>query len=136
MKASLTRPRPDASVIEGQIDALVAELAALRETVRAHEARIAQLEARCRRKPNLTTSALLPAIAAAVGDRLFSAKEVIEHSTLVDAGLRQVLTDAGITSAPKLGKRLQAIEGQVVGDLVLERIGRDDVGVVWHVRVL
>lgn len=74
----------------------------------------------------------LAAIANAVAGRAFSANELLAH-TAVDAELAQALR--GVTSAHALGVRLGALAGQNVGGYTVQRIGRDQAGVIWAVTL-
>jgi hypothetical protein len=50
----------------------------------------------------------------------------------VDANLRRVL---GALTNRQLGKKLQRLAGRDCGGLVLQRVGRDGIGVIWGVGV-
>jgi hypothetical protein len=82
---------------------------------------------------------LLPAISAAVGDRLFTVRDLLEHATTVDPELRIALEcatfklDAG--SARRIGKRLQRAQGLPMNGFSLVRHeAKDRDGVVWQIR--
>ena len=62
-------------------------------------------------------------MAAPVGD-------VIQRLT---SELRQAFTVAGVSSVPRLGKRLARLAGCPVAGFVVTRIGRDAGGAVWSI---
>jgi hypothetical protein len=80
-----------------------------------------------------TIDTVLPLLSAVVGERAFSAKEVMAHAGLVDEDLRTALDAAGLSTARRLGKWLRSIEHQTIAGARLERIGLDRDGVVWRV---
>jgi hypothetical protein len=75
---------------------------------------------------------LLRLILEATEGRKFSAFELIDHLEIADAApLRAaLLAVAGSLSTMKVGKLLQRLE-RLQGDIILERVGRDRLGVVW-----
>ena len=72
-------------------------------------------------------------MAAAVADRAFSGRELIQHAALVDGELRAALDVAGLNTARRLGKFFKMIEGQTIAGVRLERIGVDRDGLIWRV---
>jgi hypothetical protein len=101
--------------------AVLARLAAL-------ERRVAALESS--RGTNRAGVELVPVIAAAVGERAFSAAELVAHSA-VDPDLRAALAAANLTSPRRLGWALRRLDGRVIHGLRLAQIGSDRAGRVW-----
>jgi hypothetical protein len=112
--ASLVAPR----VVSGDTEALLRRVLAL-------EARVAALEP-------ASDAQLLAAIAGSVAGHVFNVAELRAHAR-VDADLARVLR--GLTNR-QLGKRLRALAGQDVGGFVLQRVGRDEAGIVWAVSAV
>jgi hypothetical protein len=73
----------------------------------------------------------LDAVAAAVGDRLFSCRELINHA-IVDATLRSALGDV---TARRLGKRLRRLSGSPIGPYRVMCVDRDQDGQIWRLQV-
>lgn len=100
--------------IDGEVAALRAELACLRQ-------RVDRLE-------RGGDDRLLAAIADAVGADLFTAAELIAHARLEEhAPLRRALLACGATEPKRLGRRLKR--------LGVECIGSDRTGRVWRLRI-
>lgn len=78
--------------------------------------------------------ALLVAIAEAIGDRTFTAAQLVTHSH-ASSVLRDALEAADITNARDLGWVCRRVEGRPLSGLVLERDGDARAGVLWRVRV-
>ncbi len=76
--------------------------------------------------------AAVQAIAAAVHGHVFTARELFQHAR-VDQALGAVL--AGLRSPKQVGKRLRALAGRELGGLLLQRIGRDQSGMIWAEQV-
>jgi hypothetical protein len=80
--------------------------------------------------------ALVQTIAAAVGRRRFTARELLAHGR-VDAPLAAAIAATDTDSARELGKLFQRLEGRPCsGGVVLERVDVSRDGLVWAVRVL
>ena len=92
----------------------------------------ADLRNQYRPRPTGRETALVR-LAAAVGDRAFSAREAIQHAELLDRELAAAFTVAGLTSARQLGVFFHYIEGQTIAGLRLERLGQDRDGAIWRV---
>jgi hypothetical protein len=75
--------------------------------------------------------ALLPVLAAAVGDHVFSAREVVAHAR-VNPELADTLTAARLSSARKLGRYLQRVEGREAAGVRVRKIGADRDGAIWQ----
>jgi hypothetical protein len=103
-------------------------LDALRVAIGDLQRRVEVFEAVERRaRPRVSDARVILAIAGAVGERVFSAAELLEHAR-IDAPLRRVLR--GLTPR-RLGKRLEAIASRPVGGFRVERCGREDSGTLW-----
>jgi hypothetical protein len=76
---------------------------------------------------------LVATIAAAVGDRAFSARELVAHARVVGGPVAVAL---GGLSARRLGKKLRKLAGQEFDGLVVEHLGADRDGAIWVVRVV
>ena len=98
--------------------------------------RIRALEAELRALRLLAVDELVQTIVRTIAglELAFNAIEAWNHARLVSPELRQALDVAGITSARRLGKLFQQIQGRDVGGLRLERIGDDYHGAVWMFR--
>jgi hypothetical protein len=72
------------------------------------------------------------AIATAVQGRVFSAGELLAHTT-VNRDLAQALR--GLTTPRQVGKRLRRLAGRDLGGFVLQRVGSDRDGTLWAVQV-
>lgn len=115
---------------------LRAELQVTRAELAALAARVAELEASRRAAADVDGAQLLRAIAGAVHDNVFSAREVFRHGGVgADESLRQVLAAAGIRSPKQLGKRFRKLEGRACSGLQLARLGVDRDGVIWRLVV-
>ncbi len=77
--------------------------------------------------------ALVAAIAVAVGDRAFNARELVEHAPEVGGPLAAAV---GNLSARKLGKALRRIAGKDFAGLRIEKIGDDRDGAIWRIASL
>jgi hypothetical protein len=111
-------------------EALLRELV---EEVRGLRADLARERGRSPAR-DASVEALLPVLAAAVADRAFTSREVVEHA-VVDGALRAALDKAGVVTGRQLGKWLRRAEGRAIAGVRLERIGTDRDGVIWRVRV-
>jgi hypothetical protein len=77
--------------------------------------------------------ALLPVVAAAVGDRAFTLAELREHALLpMQTELRSALEAAG--GPNRVGRLLRRADGFAVEGLRAECVGDDRDGLVWCVR--
>lgn len=111
-----------------EVEELRAEVGELRQRLELLEARRPQVDDR--------TLAMLGVLAASVGIAAFSGTEAYRHARVIGGEVDEALDAAGIRSARQLGKRLQKALGVIVGDLQLQRIGRDRQGAIWaFVRV-
>ena len=73
-------------------------------------------------------------IAAAIGDRMFTARELAAHADSVDPILKAALERAGCDGdSRRLGKRLQRAEGRPLQGYKVERIGSDRDGAIWRI---
>jgi hypothetical protein len=77
---------------------------------------------------------VLIALASFVGDRRFSAAEVIRHARLAP-GLAAALEQADCESPRCLGRLFRRVEGRNVQGVMLRREGEDRRGIVWVLRV-
>jgi hypothetical protein len=127
----LSEARPVSRGRGGNIEAPAVEL--LRELVALQRQILAALERQQRPDANSKHVWILPALAVAVADRAFSAREVMQHAALADGELRAALDGAGLSNGRKLGKFLKGVEGQTIAGIRLERIGIDRDGVIWRV---
>jgi hypothetical protein len=114
-----TRAGPDS--LELWQAAVLAELRAIR----------AALEPDRRPAQTRDDDALMLALATAVADRAFSAREVWQHALLVDRELRAAL--GTVSNARGLGKLFRQLEGRQLAGVRLARIGVDRDGVIWRV---
>ena len=80
-------------------------------------------------------AALVETIAAAVGGRRFSAKELLAHGR-VDARLAAAIAATDTDTPRELGKLFQRLDGRPCNGLVLERVSASRDGLVWAVRVV
>jgi hypothetical protein len=121
---------------------ILAELRALPAAIAgaiAAEHRAATLSAADR----AALATLLPAIAAVVGARSWTARDLLAHARLDNQAA--ILLRAAITGAAgkpddsgavkRLGKLLARAEGFVLGDLLVARIGPVREGTLWTIRV-
>jgi hypothetical protein len=80
---------------------------------------------------------LITAISAAVGNRLFTANELIKHAEDVEPALRMTLVQVvGVfdsRTARRIGKRLQRAEGQRLNGYQVERVKTERGGAVWRI---
>ena len=79
---------------------------------------------------------LLRAIDAAVGDRVFSAADLLIHARLPLATALQaaIIATVGAANARMVGKALARAEGRDLGGLVVIRVDSDSTGILWSVR--
>jgi len=116
------------------------EIAELRGAVAALAARVVALERAVREKSLVSDTAnsrrFLIAIAEIVKGHAFTSAELMAHARDVSPTLRQAFAAAGVTSARRLGKRLQRLQGRPLGGLYLERVGADYTGAIWLLRVV
>jgi hypothetical protein len=100
-------------------------------------ARIRALEAELAACHAELDAALVRAIATVAGDRAFAAIELWRHAATVSPALGQACAAAGVTSARRLGKRLERLQGRALGGLRLERLGaKTNCGLIWIVTVI
>jgi hypothetical protein len=77
---------------------------------------------------------LIPAIARAVGDRPFSARELVNHAR-VDRTFAAALGPTDTETPRSVGKLLARLEGGAFGGFTLLRADADRDGIVWRVQV-
>ena len=77
-------------------------------------------------------AALVQTIAAAVGGRRFTAKELLAHGR-VDARLAAAIAATDTDTPRELGKLFQRLDGRPCNGLVLERADVSRDGLVWCV---
>jgi hypothetical protein len=106
-------------------DPVEARLLALERAVHALEARF--------REPIEQDDGLVSAIANCIAGRVFAARDLFTLAG-ADQQLRTALN--GVTSAKRLGKRLRTLSRcPAARTLQVQRVGRDDRGVLWAVTV-
>ncbi len=113
--------------------ALRAELAVVRAEQAAQRARVEQLEARNGPR-DAAEGAVLLAIAAAVGSRAFTSRELMAHAEQ-DPALGEALFEADITSARECGHLLRRLSWAAADGYRLVRAGSSRHGLIWEVRV-
>jgi hypothetical protein len=79
------------------------------------------------------TANLLSAIGEAVGDRLFTSCELLEHAKVIAGPLCAVLDALNVATPRRLGKCLSRIEGRECAGLAVQRVGTDADGIIWKV---
>ncbi|HEX8009398.1 MAG TPA: hypothetical protein VF814_00405 [Casimicrobiaceae bacterium] len=132
------RPPPVAPKPTGAPDELLRTILA---EVRALRSEVAAALSGRRAGPTLSDhdrarlGALLPAVFAALGDRVWSAA-VLLHVAATDDSVAEALapflaTPGGLRG---LGKLLRRAEGQGVGDFVVARVGDGRGSALWQVR--
>jgi hypothetical protein len=136
MTPALLRPRSAAPAVDGDVLAALRELAVEVAALRSEVARL--------RVPRLAAAdfaaleRLLPAIRGAVGGRVFSVADLVEHAKLPTPEARALRAalgplDAGATR--RLGKLFaRGLDVHVAG-LLVQRVGDDRGGTVWSVGV-
>ena len=75
-------------------------------------------------------------ISDAVGDRMFSVRELLEHAGVDDvlrAGLVKAVGEFDSRTARRIGKRLQRAAGQRLNGLHVERVKCERDGAVWRI---
>jgi hypothetical protein len=105
------------------------ELRALRAELREH---------RPRRQPP-GAEALLHEMRRHVGDRAFTARELVEFAALPDSEALRIAITAltqGALNPKRLGKLLRRVEGLPVEGFVLRAIGADSAGRIWGFETL
>lgn len=107
-----------------QFALLLAELRGIREALAAQRPRplptadVAQLEL------------LLPVLAAAIGDRIFSVAELGRHAQLAgQEALQAAIAAAGGSRA--VGRLLARAAGQEAAGIAVQRVGTDRDGAMW-----
>lgn len=103
-----------------------AEFEALRAQVEALASRYGARDA--------AETAVLSAIAVAIGSRWFTSVELMAHSH-VDGGLAAAFEAADITTVRECGKLLARLAVQSIDGLTLRRVGTSRAGVIWSVQV-
>jgi hypothetical protein len=93
------------------------------------ERHVAELESRLTAVEPLTDAEFLKAVATSVKGRVFNTLELRRHAR-VDSDLRRAL---GTHTNLQLGKKLERLAGRPIGGFVLQRIKRDETGVLWAV---
>ncbi len=120
------------STTSSRLDALEQQVAALARI----EAKLDQLLAASpkSRQSSKQDGRLLQAVVGAIPDCVFSSNELLAHAAVHDA-LRDAFAAVGIRSARQLGKRLQKLQGQSIGGLLVNRHGSDASGAIWSISV-
>lgn len=83
------------------------------------------------RRPATDDAQLLAAIASAVRDHVFTARELRNHA-IVDATLRAAIGGANVK---QIGKRLRRVAGQRIGPFRVLWVDRDNDGNCWQLQV-
>jgi hypothetical protein len=112
----------DAPDLATRLAAVESELHQLRDTV---DRLIAA------RRPIADDAQFLAAIANAVHDHVFTARELRNHAT-VDAALRAAI---GGATVKQIGKRLRRVAGQWIGSYRALWTDRDNDGNIWKLEV-
>jgi hypothetical protein len=109
--------------MSSQIETLIAQMAADLAAVRADLAAL---------RATLTPNApVLAAIHAAIGDKAFTASDIVRYINAYGAeNLRAVLLAAGAENARQLGRLFARLEGRG-----LRRVGHEKDGVVWQIVI-
>ena len=112
-----------------------AAIAALTRVCADLQLRVAALEAARaggRRRPDPEADdRLLLTLARVVGSRVFAAGDLLAHAA-IDEGLAAVIGRVSVTA---IGLRLRSLARRPPGDVRLERVGRDERGGLWTIRV-
>jgi hypothetical protein len=113
------------------IDRLVREVAALRNAVERVERLMGE-----RHEPRVSTAChvLLSTIFEEIGNRNFTARELIDHAVRLSAPLLRAISDAGATSPKKAGKLFARVRGQNLSGLSIDRVAHESAGLVWSIR--
>ena len=82
---------------------------------------------------DVRTANLLSGIADAIGDRLFTSAELLEHAKVIAGPLPAVLDALNVATPRRLGKCLGRIEGRECAGLAVQRVGTDVDGIIWKV---
>src|SRR5262245_4611136 len=132
-----TRSRPSSvrdTGLELSRRELCIELRALRLVVQQLVAELrAQRQDHERRRQRPSRAGLLSAIATSVGDREFTAAEVLRHAE-VDPALATALDRAELTTARLVAKFFQQVKGRTIDGVRVEPIGKDgDGSILWRV---
>lgn len=121
---------PDARIIDDIVRRLVALEQVVADLLQQNRRPSSDLPHSLRARVDPAADARFVAtIAATVQGRVFTANELVMHARVDDA-LAQVL---GPLTAGQVGRRLRALMGCDIGGWMVERIGRDADGVLWHV---
>jgi hypothetical protein len=118
MRTRYARPAPAAKIAA----AARAGQPSLRERIARLERELAELRAEQRAEFLATIRATVPAGVLFSAGELFAQREI-------EAGLAEALAAAGVRLARQLAKRLRSFERE----LGLERVGRDEHGIVWTI---
>ena len=79
---------------------------------------------------------LVAAIRAAIGDRVFSSAELIEHCDVAPELAVAITETVGGFNTRKVGRVLRRVEGMDLDGLRVARIGSDSNGVTWQIIAL
>lgn len=120
-----TYPRSDVEEVLARLDAIAGLLDRLCRAVEGNHPP---------QRPDL--GALLAAIHARVGDRVFVAPELVEFALVADAEeLRDAIVRAvGSLNPRRLGKKFAEVEAEDLAGFRLRRVGMDRAGTLWQVR--
>jgi hypothetical protein len=121
---TLAAVKPDNRSVIASPDSVEARFRTLERHIAALESRLSALEP-------LTDAQFLKAIATSVQGHVFNTSELRRH-TRVDADLRRAL---GTLTNVQLGIKLGKLAGRNIGGLILQRVVREEDGVVWAVAV-
>jgi hypothetical protein len=119
-------PEATESVLVGALRQLTEEIRLLRTDM-----------ARQRPASERDAADALQTIARAVQHRTFSAAELTEFATKLDTpealALRGLLNRHRALKGPRAGRLLARYEGQIHDGLLLERVGKDNCGLMWRI---
>ncbi len=123
----LPAPAPDAGELLEALDTFHREVMGELRDIR-------QLLERDRGPRDQADVALFMVIAEVIGDRKFTAVEILAHCR-ASSELRDAIEASDVTSPRELGKLCRRVERMPVAGLRLERVGNCRDGVVWRLRV-
>lgn len=133
MKSGTIKPPPTATYPRSDAEAFDANLGRIASALE----RIAGAAERLSGVPQRREiGALLAAIHARVGDRVFVAPELVEFALVADAEeLRDAIVRAvGSLNPRRLGKKFAEVEAEDLAGFRLRRVGMDRAGTLWQVR--
>jgi hypothetical protein len=120
----MSQPQPDV------IEQLVLEVRTLRSAVERVERLMGE-----RHEPRVSTvcHVLLSTIFEEIGNRNFTARELIDHAVRLSAPLLRAISEAGATSPKKAGKLFARLRGQNLSGLSIDRVAHESAGIVWTI---